>query len=388
MSITNFISPSGEPSCQDALWHIATSDNSGQTDMKYVFDVYNGTTQLVRVKIYPQPTNGRGFFDASRVVKNEITYDWFVPSNTGSTASYLYNPSSGEIFITYNVRVGEDVSGVTTLNMASGNTTAYNWIAPMLKRRQQDTTIFANKFLTNRPLTAKLGFTERFLIGMKRNGNLTMKVKAYDESKELIGEGNSSVATSMNGYVQLDLGVSAVNATIGSTEITSVASYYDISFVETTQTFRLYLTCDTRYTPMNLYFMNHYGVFDTARFGLSNNKSMTIERKTFQRKEYDLNTGSVSYYDAKNVYNESKINYNSKSNWSYKLTMDFPTDAEYEWLSELIDSPQIFAEIDNNYYPVTLKSTTYEYVTHQNDGFSKPFQIDIDINQPRFGFRR
>ena len=51
--ITSLISPSGDVSAQDDLWHIATSDNSGQTDFKFVFDVFKGADQLVRVKLYP-----------------------------------------------------------------------------------------------------------------------------------------------------------------------------------------------------------------------------------------------------------------------------------------------------------------------------------------------
>jgi hypothetical protein len=150
---------------------------------------------------------------------------------------------------------------------------------------------------------------------------------------------------------------------------------------------RVDLDCDSRYTSMNLYFINHYGMFDTARFNLAQKKTMSIERKTYQQKEYDFNPSSVDYYDANNVYNESKINFNSKTNWTYKLTMDYPTDAEYEWLSELIDSPQIYAEIDGNYYPVTIKNTNYEYNVYQNDGL-KELVVDIDVNQTRYGFRR
>ena len=100
MSIT-LINPSGEQSIQDNLWHIASSSNSGVTDMKYVFDIYYKGQQLVRTKIFPEPITGKGFFDASPIIKNEITYDWFT-AQTGNIVAV--QPSiSGQIAATYQV---------------------------------------------------------------------------------------------------------------------------------------------------------------------------------------------------------------------------------------------------------------------------------------------
>ena len=67
MSITSLINPSGNVTAQDTLWHIAYSDNSGQTDFKYVFDIFHNGQQLVRTKVFPEPSNGRGYYDASNV---------------------------------------------------------------------------------------------------------------------------------------------------------------------------------------------------------------------------------------------------------------------------------------------------------------------------------
>jgi hypothetical protein len=141
------------------------------------------------------------------------------------------------------------------------------------------------------------------------------------------------------------------------------------------------------YTPVNLYFINAFGMFDTARFNLASRLNMDVERKTFEQRNYTFNNSSVDYYNANNVYNESKINYGSKSNHSYKLTMDYPTDAEYQWLAELVVSPQIYAEIDGNYYPVTIKTNNYEYSTYTNNRL-KAFEIEIELNQTRYNFKR
>ena len=620
--ITNLISPSGEPSIQDNLWHIATSDNSGSTDMKYVFDVYKGEEQLVRVKVFPDPTNGKGYFDASPIVKNEISFGWFVPDASGLVVA---TPSqSGEVALTYSIRVGEDVSAVTTTNLASGDVKAYNFTPTLFKRKQFDFTQFNNKWLTNRPKYAKLTLTERLMLGIKTTSQKQLTVKTYDCAGNLLksnltnlsqspvffgltvapngdiyacapnsaiynnsigqiykstnggvsfsslgqasrfwdgiaaapngdifateqggtiykqtgGVGNfvslgitnrlySQIAVAPNGdiYVtvrngdiwkstnggtaftnlgliprvyigitvtpngdiytsanggyiykstnggttftqlnsgiknwnnlasdiygniyaaesngniykssdngatftslglttrnyyglasdstgniytsvlattnnffkinniysntiqQLDISPSAINSEI-SNFIDSSTCYYTVEFDN--QLFRVDIDCSPIYTPINLHFMNALGVFDTARFKLASKLTMDIERKAFEKADYRFGSSAVTYYDNNNVYHETKINYGSKAMWSYNLTMDYPTDAEYQWLAELIMSPLIYMELDGNYYPVTIKDTNYEYSTY-NTNKLRVLNVNIDVNQKRYGFRR
>jgi hypothetical protein len=81
MSITSLINPSGEISVQDDMWHIATSSNATQTDFKYVFDIFFNGQQLIRSKVFPEPSNNKGYFDASQVVRNEISLNLFNPAS-------------------------------------------------------------------------------------------------------------------------------------------------------------------------------------------------------------------------------------------------------------------------------------------------------------------
>jgi hypothetical protein len=387
MSISSLISPSGEPSVQDSLWHIALSTNSGQTDFKYVYDIFSGTNQLIRVKIYPDPTNGRGYFDAGNVVRNEITYDWFVPDNAGTDTLFLTQPSvSGQIAVTYQIRVGEDYSGTTYLNLASGNVMAYNWIPTVFNRKQES--ILKNKiWLSNRPKVAKCKLEDKFLIPYHSTGStIAYTVNTYGFSNTLLNTASATFSkSSTNAYSQLNIGPNAINNSI-SNIINDSVNYYTIQ-QSGGELYTIYLDCDPRYTGINLYFINAWGMFDTAKFGLARRLLMETERKSFQQRDYKFNTTSVSYFDSNNVYNESKVNYGSKSNWNYKLTMNYPTDVEYQWLYELILSPQIYAEIDGDYYPVTIKATNYEYSKYQNNKL-KMFEVEIEMNQTRYGFLR
>ena len=391
MSISTLINPTGEVSVQDDLWHIAHSTLSGQTDFKYVFDIYNGGTQLIRAKVFPEPTNGRGYFNAAKVVGNEMTFAWFTPTASGM-AMALYQPNvSGEISVTYSVRVGEELTGTTTLNLASGSVTAFNYVPGLFNRRQVTTSSFAQKFMTNRPRYAKAKLGEKILIPFKGTGSHRIFINTYNYSNALIANTEVTATTNITtGYLQMDIGSAAVNSAAGSSIITDAVKYYDVYLQKSsvnTETFRVFVDCDPRYTTVNLYFINQYGMFDTARFGLASRLNMNVERKQFERRDYLLGTTSVDYYNANNVYRESVVNFGSKSEWQYKLTMDFPTDAEYQWLAELINTPQVYAEIDGDFYPVSIVETNYEYSKYQNNKL-KAFEVTINMNQKRYGFQR
>jgi hypothetical protein len=146
MSITINTNPASGSTVQDDLWHVATSTASGSTDMKYIFEVFVGGNKKISVRQFPEPSNGKAYFNAGAIVRNSITFNWFEPVGT----AYVYEPNvSGEMGIQYDLRVGEEVSGITTLNLVSGSTTAYNFKAPLFKRRVLSLTDRLNKWLTN-----------------------------------------------------------------------------------------------------------------------------------------------------------------------------------------------------------------------------------------------
>ena len=128
-------------------------------------------------------------------------------------------------------------------------------------------------------------------------------------------------------------------------------------------------------------------MFETAAFNKSQRLTMDIERKTYTKRNYSFGNTSVDFYNSKNVYNESNINYGSKINHAYKLTMDYLNDEEWEWVSELIYSPQIYMEYEGSYYPVGIKETNFEYSKIQNNQL-RALEVNIDINQQRNGYRR
>jgi hypothetical protein len=371
MAITNIAYPTGSPSLQDTLWHIFSS-NVTSTDLKYVMDIYVGGTQQVRVKIYPEPTTGIGYFDAGPIVRNTMTYEWLTPYNN----IFMCEPNvSGQVAQTYQYRIGEETSGVTTLNLASGSVTAYNFVPPTFKRKVTDLSVYNGKAMTNRPTTIEASLGDNIYIPAKDVNGII--VSTYNQSNVLITTASLGIG-GFKEFPQLNIGSTAINNT--SNIITSEVKYYTI--IIGSSIYRVNLDCNPKYTSYSLHFMNHLGMFDSAKFDLASRLTMDVSRKSFTKRDYTLGASAVSYYD-NYKYVSSNIDYLNKKDYSYKLTMNAPTDAEYEWLAELIDSPQVYFELDGYFYPVTIKNNNYEYSKYVNNRL-RVLEVDIDINQTRY----
>jgi hypothetical protein len=373
------------------MWHVVSSDNSGQTDFKYVFDVFVNGVQKIRVKQYPEPTNGKGYFDAGPTVRNSMTYEWFEPINS---SSYVAEPDmSGQIGISYALRVGEDYSGVTTLNLASGEVSGYNWAPPMFKRRVITMQDKLNKWLTNRPMTAEIKLVDSNEVPANQSENLfigfytdqptvKLKVDLFDFNNYNSNTHIQSVATNVStGFIQMNIGQSAIYHTLNIVIDESI-KYYDVS-IDGYEIIRVYTKCNPKYTCIPVHFLNRWGMFDTMRFDLASRLSMDIERKGFGQRDYKFNSNSVDYMSSSNRYYEGKINYSNAAKWSYKLNADAMNDAEYEWAAELMVSPQILLEIDGYLYPATIKKTSFDYPKIVNDKL-KAFEVEFELNSNRY----
>lgn len=408
---------------QDTLFASALSDASGMPDFKYVFDVYANGNQLTRVKLYPDPVTARGYFDAGPSVRNEMDYGWVTAYTDLASIHdqvYLYEPNqTNQIAINYDIRFGEEyisggtyvsgsyVSGgtlVTLLNEYSGTRKVYNYAAPLFNRKSLDGIInkYNNKFLTNRPKKTNCRIDGDLLIPYKSSSSVAIGflITQYGPTNNVNSSFNQYddwiTSASINEFAQLNIGPVALNKLLndaGKAQIGSGTSYYDVSILDMdngniiSDTFRVYIDCNPKYDTIDLHFMNQWGMVDTARFDLASRLTMDVERKSFSKNDYYFYNSLVSTFPRQ----ETKINYGSKLNWTYKLTMNYPTDEEYVWLAELIASPIIYAnfpEITDGYLmPVTIKNTNYEYSTNQNNGL-KALEIEVELNQTRYGFLR
>jgi hypothetical protein len=379
MAITINTNPASNSSVQDALWHVVTSDNYTEVDFKYVFDLYIGATQVARIKQFPEPSNGKGYFDA-KSARNYLTYNWFEPTNT---SVYIYEPDdSGEYGIGYTLKVGEEFGGTLTADLATATITAYNWVPPLFQRRVVTLADKLNNWLTNRPTTIYADLAENIFIGFYTDVTYTIHCAKYDSSNVQIGSTLNGASIGIaDGRLQLNIGTTALAATL-STTFDSTVKYYEVWFNSLPKV-RVYITCNEKFNPVLIHFLNRWGVYDTQRFDLVSKLMMDVERKSFGKRDYILNGTDVDYKSSSNRYYEGRINYLNKSEFTYLLTADAMSDADYVWMSDLISSPQILMEQDGYFYPVTVKQTNYEYSKFENNRL-KPLQIEFELNTSRY----
>ncbi len=411
MSITSRIDPTGLVSIQDNLWHIATSSQSGSVNFKYVFDVYNDEgTQLVRVKNYPDPSNGKGYFDAGNVVRNLITYDWFTPERLVNSTNlndlrsmFVKVPdTSGEVGASYRISVGEDYASagvqITDLNLSSGIITAYNYLPKLFNRRKFTLANKSLQYLSNRPLRARFDKAQDnhlfipLIVDVNSPGSFDLTVNVYNGSNT--STASDTIANDIGTgslMFQLDIGSKAVNETLNwfkdddpLVDYMANMAYYTVSFQD--YVFRVDLVCSAN-ENISLHFMNAFGMFETVIFTGANRLNMNVTRKSFEQNEYRYGASSVNYFNADNVYYEGKTNYSQNIQHGYKLTYANPDTEEWAWLSELIYSPQIYMEKDGNFIPVTIKNSNYQYNEVRYDRL-KNLEIEIEINQNISGFLR
>lgn len=398
--IEGLISPSGYPSVHGDLWHIARADDITKPNFKFIFDVYDTAgNQLIRSKVYPNPATERGYFNAGPIIKNTVSVNWLKP-----IYSFVnHNPViSGEIATSYQVKVGEEYSSgnvfVSSLAEVSGTTVGYNYFPNLWTGLPGDnlSTKFTTQALTNKPLRFKVPYSERYvLLPFYRKDTLSntfsISVSSYRRKGDTVPDGTATATPSKptaSDFFQLNISHHTITTLLNEELTFYPDGYYTITINGTTV--RVEFDCQPNYQHIGLHFVNAYGMYDSAYFNLVNKLSLKTNRKSFENHGLTFQTGQVRPYTTfagGRKYNETKINYDQNVDWSFKLMMENPTDAEYRWLSELIYSPLIYMNYQGNFYPVTIKGDTFEYSEYVFNKL-KNFEIEIEVNQNRKGISR
>ena len=107
-----------------------------------------------------------------------------------------------------------------------------------------------------------------------------------------------------------------------------------------TDLFSFKIDTECRYETRRLEFLNSLGGFDYYNFTKVSRHSEQIDRKFLKANPSDLNTstGAIDY----SISNREKIQYYTKSTSKMKLNSDWVDVATFNWLLELIESPEVY----------------------------------------------
>ena len=152
--------------------------------------------------------------------------------------SLINQPStSGQIALTYQISVGEDYSGITYLNLASGTTTAYNFIPQLTRRRKIKLSDYDNKFMTNRDKMNIRGgtLTNKIFIPMKsvmENPYPVISAYGYNNAYVFSRQYSQHQNPTGNPFFQYDVGGGNVNNFLNNNprNLADDIQFYEISF--------------------------------------------------------------------------------------------------------------------------------------------------------------
>ena len=383
MAITINSSPNTYQSFHEDLWFVVSSTNTAQTNFKYVFDVYINGTLVSRVKSFPQPSTGKGIFNAANIVRNYWS-SYFKPSATAF--SYV----GSDIRINYVVKYGEEYGGTLYTNLDETDTDAFNYYPNLLNGAaaydgQWYETTYPSRLLTNRD---QLNFTTRrsngkcfvSLLNTSINTplNWRLDVTRYGNlTPSTVTGGNVSVTD----YAMMDLSPASINAYLGSSFINSNTEYYLIEFYESGAaqfSARVNIICEPRYTTIPIHFLNSLGGYDTINFSLVNKESRSFERKSFEQIDWQLSGSTMSRTDNFGKFNGGSVQFATAQTITYKLTSDWLNLTEYNWIKELIGSPEVYMEDTTNGYYIPVKISTSSW-TEKKRYADKVYNLELDI---------
>ena len=412
----------------------ATRNYSG---FAYLVDVKDGSTTIGRLRV-PPTTNGYGRFDLSGIMESYMSSDLGLLNGTNINTIYDNTNSYKDFtlefgWVHYNTGLAtydipQTVTFPDTTTATSYDLFVFNASLPKYRREVvnfydwQSLNYFRNytantvdrNFLTNSPS------------GISINNSYNQKVMSTDEGYiyalydhvnfplvsigvtilDISGSTRNVILSPPTGLASLKhLRIPSAPATLNKINPLSINTTQPMIGTEDIA-YKIYLTDSTgvaskeffynietecRYEHRRLEFLNSLGGFDYFNFTKVSRHSEEIERKFFQTTPNDLtSTGSINY----SISNREKVQYYTKSMPKLKLTSDWIDYNTYNWLLELIESPEVYlmdsyttptGTTEIRRIPIKNINGNWEEKTNNAD---KLFNLEIDLEFGMDNFRQ
>jgi hypothetical protein len=365
MAITVNSTPEAYPSAHDDLWFVTTSTNIAQANFKFVYDVYINSVLVARVKQFPDPTTSKGVFNAAGIIRSYLS-SGFKPNATSNLFSY----SGTDIYVSYQIQYGEEYGGTTYTNLTNATYQAYNFYAPIF--RDPSASYFTSRlsnWLTFRDITkVECGYTEPLFISWVNpypsSLNMSVTVRILNESGGTVGSPVTTVIITFPNFILLDISPSAINNFFGSTIITSSVYGYGVKFnYSSTSSSEIFVTlaCGAKFTPTILTFQNSLGGYESFGFRLVNKEVRNYERQVYSldKYQYDSSALAMRQYDSYNRINPGSVSFYTKQDVLFQLRSSMLNVQNYNWLKDLIGSPEIYLTNGGYHYPVVVTSANF-----------------------------
>lgn len=342
-------------------------------DYRYVCDVYIGAVLQARLKAHPRPDDKIGVFNIGNVIRNYFLA-FFAP-----VAASLRAQKVGENYFYVNVicRFGEEYGNVTYSNIIVDSQRSYfNHYNGRLIGQTTNLPNYLDKVMSVRPYATPVYRDANFcFIPFLATDDTTVNlvIKSYNSGGLIATTTQPFTPTALSSNEQqlFNVAPAAINAAAPGF-ISSFVTYYTVEFNTTNivndSIYRFNLVCEPKYEVFTIHFLNRFGGVESRDFTKVSRRRIEIEKKDYGSSAYVITSlGQPEYFNEKKVYRETKSVYAGAWKEKMVLNTDILTDAEYEWLEDLVLSPLAFIEIEDYFFPITMTDNNYEPKKTVND---------------------
>lgn len=363
----------------DLIWTVAepikTADPTTYPNYKFVADVYIDSVKAATIKKVQDPETGIGVFNLTEIVRSYLATIFDPVANSLVAQEF----ADGQFRVNVEVKFGEEYGYVVYPDIVVDDVRSvynnYNWkllgTSALVSK--------ANAPATNQPLTMKAYVGSKYLF----LSFFALAATGRSITVSPVGGGipyNSTFTPSETNTLQLlNISPVALNALQAGT-ITANTRYYDVTVASVT--YRVYLDCNPQYQLFTLHFLNQYGGFDSALFTKVSRRNYKADRKGYGRLNYVVGTDGIpQYYSDNNVAYENKSLYAVQATEKLTLNSDWIDDEGYIWLRELLLSPMVYLEENNQLIPVTITESDYEERKFINDDLTN-LTLSLEYGKP------
>lgn len=422
MAVTVLNQPTTPNATKTKLVYTISGTNKNQPQFQYVTDIYlSGSSELLtRLYTYPNLT-GNGVVEVAKILDDNLDYDryWKI---TGST-------EPNQSVKTFDIRFGEayGTSISSSITIYTGSTPNYLEVFPAIVDANEgsfnfDTGSFgnvsqSNAFLTNCPaavtpdgvpngeyaylvnstdymtltILKENAFTPASInvVGGKvQNGNFTsyttstITLSSPQGEFNTIGLGPQNLAdysgSWSTGIANGDINVYYTTNDPGGIVVFIndkwdgiAGNFTAVSNIRLSGIKQPLKQCSDEYTRFA--FINNYGFWDYYNIYNPLRRVTDVDRKIYDKSNVNYSS-TISTYD---ISNRGETQYNTGYSDRYVITTEYIDKATADWLTELMDSPEVFIQENGDFIPVVITNTSYDW--NMNENRQKLFQYNIEF---------
>ena len=337
---------------------------------KYVAELEINGTQVFKGKYFPHPTSNRGIIDLGSVIREYCIQQFNASVNGSILADEM---GEGEWRVSCVVKIREEYGTTTSAVLLTDSSRVYfnyyNGRYPGFESLSN----YDDDVISDRPSIINLTFTTAnyfipYFSELSTSFNVVITGGTSTRTKTI-------TPTAANTMQLINISPSAINNEYAGNFTTSTTTY---SVAVGSKTYIVNIICSGLYKNYLVHFMNKLGGYETMMFNKVSRKTYDIERKTFKQLPYRVSSsGVVSVLNNYTMYKQT-TQFGGRFREKLRLNTDWLSDSEYQWLAQLVISPEVFVEDEGELYPVVITANNYEFKEHIVDGLIN-LMIEVDF---------